>query len=305
MVQAAERCQAANTYGAGNEFSIGISIASVTHLAPGATESLFEATAEVATAIDQAGADLLAVPDHVMQMKIGGGADAPMLEAYTLLGALAATTSRTRLGAFVTPASMRNPALLAKSVTTVDVVSAGRAVLGIGAGVNAEEHLAYGIEFPAIGTRMARLEETLAICSKMFSQRMTTFQGEHFGVTDARNIPTPVQVRLPILIGGGGEKFTLPLVARFADVSNLPPAADDAELRAKLETIDALCEKNDRDPREIHRTAFLMQPESVDALRKRAAELMALGFQGVIIAAATATPDLVTSWIEAIRSDFG
>lgn len=285
-------------------FSIGISVASVTHLAPGRPERLFDAIAAIAAAVDDAGADLLAVPDHVMQMGIGGGPDMPMLEAYTLLGALAARTSRVRLAAFVTPASLRHPPLLAKMVTTLDVVSGGRAVLGIGAGVNAPEHEAYGLEFPDVRTRTRRLGETLEVCAAMFRQPLTTFAGEHVTLTDARNIPAPLQPRLPVLVGGGGERYTLPLVARFADVCNLPPA-DDARLAAKLARIDTLLGEAGRDPAAVHRTAFLLQPESPRALAERAAALHRLGFQGVIVAAAQATPEAVHDWTTAVRAELG
>lgn len=284
-------------------FYVGVSIASVTHLArPGA--DLYGAVAEVALAVDRSGADLLCVPDHVMQMDIGGGPRAPMLEAYTLLGGLAAATSRVNLGAFVSPVTLRNPALLAKAVTTLDVMSRGRAVLGLGAGVSAAEHAAYGYDFPRLTDRVRRVADALVICREMFGRAESTAHLETHSVTAAVNVPRPVRERVPILVGGGGERLTLPLVARYADLWNAPPGAPD-DLRRKLGILDSLCDQCGRDPAEIVRTAFLLQPESADGLRRSVAGVAELGFNGVIIAASHLTPDAVTAWLAAIDAELG
>lgn len=280
--------------------TVGVSIASYSHLAASDPGGLFADIVQIARAADEAGADLLAVPDHLVQMAIGGGHDAPMLEAYTLLGALATVTERVRLGAFVTPATFRAPSVLAKTVTTLDVISGGRAVLGIGAGVNAEEHLSFGLSFPPVAERMGRLEQTLAECRALFAQPVATL-GEGEGSREVRNVPQPLRVP-PILLGGGGERFTLPLAARYADVCNLPPA-DDADLARKLELLDRELDAVGRPREAVRRTAFLLQPDSSDALASRSRELRALGFDGVVIAAATATPELVAAWVAAARSE--
>lgn len=280
------------------QLTIGISIASYTHLASDDPGRLFPDVVAIAQAADAAGVDLLAVPDHLVQMGIGGGPDTPMLEAYTLLGALAASTERCRLAAFVTPATFRAPSVLAKMVTTLDVVSGGRAVLGIGAGVNAEEHHAFGLPFGSIADRMAQLEQALVQCRALFAAPVAMFDGR-----EVRNVPQPLQVP-PILLGGGGERYTLPLVARYADICNLPPAPDD-ELVRKLTVLDAELDAAGRDRAAVRRTAFLLQPESSDALRERVRTLAGIGFQGVVIAAATASPELVAEWVDVVRGELG
>jgi alkanesulfonate monooxygenase SsuD/methylene tetrahydromethanopterin reductase-like flavin-dependent oxidoreductase (luciferase family) len=282
--------------------TVGISVASYTHLASGRPSDLFREVADIATAVEASGADLLAVPDHFVQMAIGGGHDAPMLEAYTLLGALAARTERCLLGAFVTPATFRPPALLAKTVTTLDVISGGRAVLGLGAGVNAPEHASYGLAFPGIAERMAILESTLQTCRAMFSEPLVELPDPD-GAREVRNVPQPLRVP-PILLGGGGERYTLPLVARYADICNLPPATDD-ELAHKLAVLDAELDLAGRPREAVRRTAFLLEPESSRELRDRADTLQKLGFDGVVIAAARATPEAVATWVEVVRQAMG
>jgi alkanesulfonate monooxygenase SsuD/methylene tetrahydromethanopterin reductase-like flavin-dependent oxidoreductase (luciferase family) len=276
------------------QLTVGISLASYTHLT---ATRLFAEVAEVAAAVDESGADLLAVPDHFLQMAIGGGHDAPMLEAYTLLGALATRTSRCLLGAFVTPATFRPPAVLAKTVTTLDVISGGRAVLGLGAGVNEPEHTSFGLEFPGTAARMAVLEETLLTCRAMFVEPVAAIGGEDRRLV--RNVPPPVRTP-PILVGGGGERFTLPLVARFADICNLPPASDD-ELVHKLSVLDRELDDIGRSRDSVRRTAFLLEPESPRTLEERVTTLRGLGFEGVVIAAAHATPATVAQWVGVLR----
>src|SRR5271154_4146435 len=166
---------------------------------------LFQRISETAMAAESAGFDSIWVPDHVHQNRIGGGPSGPMLEAYTLLAGLATKTESVLLGSLVTPVTFRHPALLAKVVTTLDVISGGRAVLGIGAAWDTEEHAAYGIDFPGTSEREDRLEEAVVICRELFSVSPASYDGAHYQVTEAWNAPRPIQDRIPILIGGGGE----------------------------------------------------------------------------------------------------
>src|SRR5271155_1082704 len=176
--------------------------------------SLFDRIAEVAVAAESAGFDSIWVPDHVHQNRIGGGPSGPMLEAYTLLAGLATKTDTVLLGSLVTPVTFRHPALLAKVVTTLDVISGGRAVLGIGAAWYDVEHEGLGFDFPAAPERLDRLEEALQICRAMFTEEAPSFTGTYYRIHEARNVPPPVQPGgPPILIGGGGEKRTLRLTA--------------------------------------------------------------------------------------------
>ncbi len=216
-------------------------------------EALFDRVVENACAAENAGFDLVTVMDHFYQIGPIGPETEPMLEAYTTLGALAARTSKVLLGTMVTGVTYRNPALLAKEVTTLDVISKGRAILGIGAAWNESEHQGYGFEFPPIRERLDRLEEALQICRAMFREERPSFRGPHYRIDRALNVPRPVQPGGPkILIGGGGEKRTLRLVARYADISNF--FGEPEELERKNALIDRYCEEIGRDPKEILRT---------------------------------------------------
>jgi F420-dependent oxidoreductase-like protein len=286
-----------------NVFGWGLTLASVTDCAepPG---SLFPKVRDLAVAADTGAWDCLYVPDHVWQNRIGGGPLAPMFEAYTLLGALAAITQRVHLGAFVSPVTLRSPALLAKAVASLDVISGGRAVLGLGAGTDVAEHAAYGIAFGPIGERQQRLGEALEICRRMLAESEPSFPGRHYAIEGAFNVPRPLQHRVPVLVGGGGERGTLSLVARHADACNLPPASDEDLLR-KLEVIDRHCADLGRDPAGIARTAFVVPPADVHDLIDRTGHLMELGMTGVVVAANHATVDTVYEWGEALHDAFG
>jgi F420-dependent oxidoreductase-like protein len=194
--------------------------------------------------------------DHFQQIGVIGAPEEPMLEAYTLLGALAPVTSTIRLGSLVTGTVYRNPALLAKIVTTLDVVSHGRAVLGIGAAWNEQEATEYGYDWPGTGERMDRLEDALRICRAMFTRERATVEGIHTSVHDALNVPQPLQPGgPPILIGGGGERRTLRLVAQYADACNL--FGDVATVRHKLDVLDRHCADVGRDPAAVTRTRYV------------------------------------------------
>ena len=182
-----------------------------------ADADLFETVAAIAVTAEESGFDSLWVMDHFYQIAMVGPSSDPMLEAYTLLGAIAARTSSISLGTMVTGVTYRNPALLAKQVTTLDIVSAGRAILGIGAAWNDEEHNGYGFDYPPIGERMDRLEEALQIARAMFAGERPSFEGRYYRTSQALNVPGPLRPGgIPILVGGSGERRTLALVAKYA-----------------------------------------------------------------------------------------
>jgi F420-dependent oxidoreductase-like protein len=188
--------------------------------------------------------------DHFYQLPPMGGPTQPMLDSYTLLGALAARTEGVRLGTMVTGVTYRNPAHLAKIVTTLDVISAGRAILGIGAAWYDLEHDGLGFDFPPAGERLDRLEEALQICRAMFTEDAPSFDGSYYRIREARNIPRPVQPGGPtILVGGGGERRTLRLVARYADMCNF--FGDAATVAHKVDVLRGHCKDVGRDPADV------------------------------------------------------
>jgi F420-dependent oxidoreductase-like protein len=217
-------------------------------------ERLFEHVAGLAVGAEAAGFDLLTVMDHFYQISGVGPEEAPMLEAYSTLAGIAARTRHIRLGALVTGVTYRNPALLAKTVTTLDVISGGRAILGLGAAWNESEHRGYGFGFPPIGERMDRLDEALTICRRMFTEERPTFEGRFYRIEAALNQPRPIQPSGPrIIVGGGGEQRTLRLVARHADYAHWFPLGKEV-LRHKSELLERYCEEIGRDPATIVRT---------------------------------------------------
>ena len=231
---------------------LGLQIPNFTY--PGVDDAgLFEAVAAMAVAAERSGFDSVWVMDHFYQLALLGEPGDRMLESYTLLGALAARTSTARLGTLVTGVTYRNPAILAKQVTALDVISRGRAVLGIGAAWFDVEHAAMGVPFPPVGERMDRLEEALQICRAMFRDERPTFTGRYYRVEDAINHPPPVQPGgPPILVGGQGEKRTLRLAARYADAVNL--ITERAQIPHKLEVLARHCAEAGRDPATLNKT---------------------------------------------------
>jgi F420-dependent oxidoreductase-like protein len=211
-------------------------------------DGLFEAVARQAEAADRAGFDTVLVMDHFYQLPMLGPPDNYMVEAYTLLAALAQRTSTVRLGTLVTGNTYRNPTLLAKTITALDIVSSGRAQLGIGAGWFDVEHDALGFEFGTFTDRFEKLEEALQIILPMLRDERPTLAGKHYTVNDAVNQPPPVG-RIPVMIGGAGERKTLRLVAQYADESNL--TCSPAEIPRKLEVLAEHCERLGRDRDEI------------------------------------------------------
>ncbi len=248
---------------------LGLQIPSFTY--PGVPDGqLFERVAAIATTAEQSGFDSIWVMDHFYQIGVVGQPDEPMLEAYTLLAGLAARTSHARVGALVTGVTYRNPALLAKMITTLDVVSAGRAILGIGAAWNEDEHQGYGFDFPPPRERLDRLEEAVQLCRAMFTEHRPSFTGTYYRLHEALNVPPPVSAGgPPILIGGSGEQRTLRLVARYADACNL--FGDVGTIKHKLSVLDRHCEAAGRDPAEITRTrlgTLVIAPTAAEAERK-------------------------------------
>jgi F420-dependent oxidoreductase-like protein len=237
---------------------------------------LFAAVAAQATTAEQSGFDSVWVMDHFWQLPMLGATELEMLEGYTTLAALAAVTERARLGTLVTGVTYRNPALLAKVVTTLDVVSRGRAVCGIGAAWFEPEHRGLGFDFPPLKVRFEMLEEALVILRGMFRSETPTFTGAHFRVDGALNSPPPVQPGgPPIMVGGSGEKKTLPLGARLADAINL--SAGHEELPRKLGVIgSALGEAGrDRDDLNVSWLCTLVLGDTADDAEARLRDMLA------------------------------
>ena len=217
-------------------------------------ERLFDRAAELAKAAEDSGFGLITVMDHFYQIQGVGPETDEMLEAYSTLAALSQRTSKAMLGALVTGVTYRNPAVLAKAVTTLDVISGGRAVLGLGAAWNEDEHRGYGIEFPPVGQRMDRLDEALAIARAMFTEERPSFEGRYYRVDRALNIPRPIQPGGPkIIIGGGGEQRTLKIAAKHADMTHWFPLGLEV-LKHKTKVLERHCEAVGRDPTTIKRT---------------------------------------------------
>jgi len=237
------------------------------------TDKMFERIAETAVAAESAAFDSFWVMDHYHQIENVGPEADPMLEAYTLLGGVGARTSRIELGVMVTGVTYRNPAFLAKVVTTLDVVSGGRAILGIGAAWNESESRAYGYDWPPVAERFERLEDAINICRAMFRNERSDYAGTRHSIDGALNVPQPVRPGgPPLLIGGGGEQKTLRLVARYADMWN---GFGDVDLfRHKLDVLARHCEDEGRDTSDIVKTrlgTIIVAPTAEEAERRKAA----------------------------------
>jgi F420-dependent oxidoreductase-like protein len=226
---------------------LGYQIPNFTYPDTGSSE-LFGAISRQAREADTSGFDTVLVMDHFYQLPHLGDPSDYMLECYTLLAGLARETTNVRLSALVTGNTYRNPAVLAKTVTALDIVSEGRAQLGIGAGWYQLEHDALGIEFGTFSDRFEKLEEALRIIVPMLRGEKASVDGKHYHVVDAVNSPPPVG-RIPVMIGGGGERKTLRMVAQYADESNL--IADRADMPRKLDALAEHCERLGRDRSEI------------------------------------------------------
>ncbi len=235
---------------------VGIHFANFT--LPGEPESLGPTLAATARVAEDVGVSTFTLMDHWFQMEMMATAQDPMLEGYTSLGFLAGQTSSMTLGLLVTGVTYRHPGLLAKIVTTLDVLSGGRAQLGIGAAWYEREHRGLGVPFPAVAERFEQLEETLQICLQMWSDDDGPFAGHHYQLAETVCSPRPISAPRPrILIGGGGERKTLRLVARYADACNLFASAP-TEVAHKLEVLARHCEDEGRDPATIRTTILAM-----------------------------------------------
>jgi len=211
--------------------------------------------ADIAQRAEQGGVDRISVMDHVWQIGPIGPPDHEMLEAYTALGWLAAKTERVKLLTMVTAVVYREPGLLAKAMSTLDVLSGGRSILGIGAAWNEDESRGLGLPFPPTAERFERLEEAIRICLQMWSDDDGSFDGKHYHLARTLNSPQPLaRPRPPILIGGGGEKKTLRLVAQYADSCNIAFYNPD-EAAHKLEVLRGHCADVGRNYDEIEKTA--------------------------------------------------
>jgi F420-dependent oxidoreductase-like protein len=252
---------------------------------PGGPSRLGADLARVGRAADDAGFEFISVMDHFFQLRDVGSIENDMLEAYTTLGYLAACTTRAKLITLVTGAIYRLPGVLAKTVTTLDVLSAGRAWLGIGAAWNEEEAKGLGIPFPPVAERFERLEETLQICLQMWSGDESPYRGTHYELDRPLNSPQALsKPHPPIMIGGGGEKKTLRFVARYAQACNLFPSPD---LARKLDVLREHCDAEGRVYDEIRKSCyFVFDPgprgERVGEMIDRLAGLAAMGFDTAI-----------------------
>lgn len=224
---------------------------------PGGTAEISSRLAEIARTADDAGFASIWVMDHFFQIQVVGQADEPMLEGYSTLSYLAGLTKRARLGTMVTGVIYRYPGLLVKTVTTLDVLSGGRAYCGIGAGWNEREARGLGVPFPSLKERFEQLEEALQIAGQMWSGTVTPYDGKHFHLAETLNSPQPLsRPHPPILIGGMGEKKTLRLVAQYADACNLFAYGGAEVVRAKLEVLRRHCEQVGRPYDAIERTSL-------------------------------------------------
>ena len=262
---------------------------------PDGSKGIGPELARVGQAVEAAGVSHLSVMDHYFQMEQYLPATDPMLEGYTTLGYLAAHTSTARLGLLVTGVSYRHPGLLAKIVSTVDVLSGGRAELGIGAAWYEREHRGLGVPFPPVAERFERLEETLRICRQMWDPADNgAFEGKYYQLAETLCSPPPIS-KPPILIGGGGEKKTLRLVARYADACNLFATSPD-EVGRKLDVLRGHCEAVGRDYATIQKTVLVTGlPDEIDPFVTEMADYAKLGVETAIL---MPPGDAPAAWID-------
>jgi F420-dependent oxidoreductase-like protein len=250
-----------------------------TYSTPSDPAQIAPTLAETARVAEQAGFSTLSVMDHYFQLEYAGSAAEPMLEAYTTLGYVAARPERLTLGVLVTGVMYRHPGLLSKIVTSLDVLSGGRARLGIGASWYEREQRGLGVPVVPVAERFERLEEALQICLQMWSDHSGPFNGRHYQLAETMCFPLPIsRPHPPILVGGGGERKTLLLAARYADACNVF-ATSPADVARKLDVLRAHCDAEGRDYDRIQKTVLAVQPAlaDVDAFVAAAAEYAALG----------------------------
>jgi F420-dependent oxidoreductase-like protein len=288
---------------------LGLHLSSFTY--PHGPSELANDLGTIATTAEDIGFKKLSVMDHVWQIQMVGPAEQEMLEAYTALGFLAAKTSSIELLAWVTAVVYREPGLLAKCVTTLDVLSGGRAWLGIGAAWNEEEATGLGLPFPPTAERFERLEETIRIFIQMCSESEKGFHGKHYTLDRTLNSPQSVQrPHPPILIGGAGERKTLRMVAQYAQACNLFAAPD---LDHKLDVLKQHCADVGRDYAEIQKTVMMPfdlgpKGEKVDTLLEQLRKLAGLGIQhvhGSLVGVGEMTPlEIMGDKVIPVAADF-
>ena len=284
---------------------------------------LFPTVIAQAREAEAAGFDAVFVMDHFYQLPMLGAPDQPMLEAYTALGALATATERVLLGTLVTGNTYRNPTLLAKIVTTLDVISQGRAVLGVGTGWFELEHTQLGFEFGTFTERFAKLDEALRIMLPMISGQRVSFTGRYYRTEEAVAVPR-FRDHIPLMIGGSGEQKTFGLAARYFDHLNVIAAFD--ELPGKVAALARRCEEADRDPATLETSVLLtaipdpkFTPDMVPApMRGRMVagspeqiaeavrtSVVDVGIDGVVVNLPTFVPGSITAVAEALRPVVG
>ena len=260
-------------------------------------DDIARGVADVAQRAEALGVRTLSVMDHFFQMEAAAPPTDPMLECYTALAYIAGVTSTLRLRTLVTGVTYRHPGLLAKTVTTLDVLSVGRAELGIGAAWYEREHRGLGVPFPPVAQRFEMLEETLQICLQMWSDDDGAYRGRHYQLEETLCRPAPVSAPRPrIMIGGSGERKTLRLVARYADACNIFGGPD--EIAHKLDVLRRHCDDVGRDPAEIEVTAMFRDfPPGVtaDELLRGAEVLAAVGVTTLVTGAVGPDP---AGWLE-------
>ena len=258
---------------------------------PGDAAQLAPVLLSTATAAEDIGATMFTLADHFFQMESVGRAEDPFLEGYTSLGYLAGRTTSITLALLVTGVTYRHPGLLAKTVTTLDVLSQGRSMFGIGAAWYEREHLALGVPYPPLRDRFEMLEETLQICQQMWSDNDGPYDGKHYQLAETICEPQPIR-RPPILIGGGGEKKTLRLVAQYADVWNSTDSEIDV-LTHKIDVLTRHCETVGRDVAEIRKTVGLFEDpfENLDVYLRKLERFSELGVDMINTGPMPGTPD--------------
>jgi F420-dependent oxidoreductase-like protein len=251
---------------------------------PGGPAEIGARLGESARILDEAGAETLFLMDHFFHLEPYFPVDAPILEGYTGLGFLAGHTRQARLGLLVTGVTYRYPGVLARTVSTLDVLSGGRATLGIGAAWYEREHIGLGIPFPPVAERFERLEETIQICRQMWSGEAKPYEGRHYQLAETLDRPGPLG-RIPVLIGGAGERKTLRLVARYADACNVF-ASSPEEVAHKLDVLRGHCETEARDYDTIAKTMMMFSSiDDPDAFLADLAPYRDLGIDTVYTAA--------------------
>ena len=258
---------------------------------PGDSSALAPTLLSTATAAEDIGASVFTLADHFFQMENVGRAEDPFLEGYTSLGYLAGRTTSIDLTLLVTGVTYRHPGLLAKTVTTLDVLTQGRSMFGIGAAWYEREHLALGVPYPSVTSRFEMLEETLQICQQMWSDNDGPYNGKHYQLAETICVPQPIR-RPPVLIGGGGEKKTLRLVAQYADVWNSTDYEPDV-VAHKLDVLQRHCDDVGRDFDEIQKTVglFVDPFHDVDGYLTAVSGLAKLGVRMINVGPFPGNPD--------------